>query len=211
MTKKSTENLEGDVALVKADAGYHSIENLKAMSDSGHESLIDDSNKQRVGNPNYKFDKVNFNYEKENDEYKCPAGQILRFKRAAKREDKIVRLYEGNSCAECPYRDECCGKENNKRTIERREFEEVIETNLNHLLSEAGKEEYKKRMYTVEPVFGHLKFNLGYRHFLVRGKEKVAGEFNLMCIGYNLRKIAKKIKEMGTDLFNNQQIVFETV
>jgi hypothetical protein len=57
------------------------------------------------------------------------------------------------------------------------------------LLSEEGREKYKKRLYTVEPVFGHLKFNLGYKSFLLRTLEKVRGEFKLMCIGYNLRKI----------------------
>jgi len=45
------------------------------------------------------------------------------------------------------------------------------------------------RHFTVEPIFGHLKHNLGYRQFLMRGLEKVKAEFRLMCIGYNLRKM----------------------
>jgi len=48
---------------------------------------------------------------------------------------------------------------------------------------------YKSRMYEIEPVFGHFKFNLGYRHFLLRSRQKVKGEFGLMCIAYNLMKI----------------------
>src|SRR3972149_5325046 len=47
---------------------------------------------------------------------------------------------------------------------------------------------YKARMYEIEPVFGHLKFNLGYRHFLLRSQKKVKGEFGLMCAAYNLMK-----------------------
>ena len=50
---------------------------------------------------------------------------------------------------------------------------------------------YKARMYEIEPVFGHLKFNLGYRHFLLRSQKKVKGEFGLMCAAYNLMKIWK--------------------
>jgi len=46
-------------------------------------------------------------------------------------------------------------------------------------------------MYEIEPVFGHLKFNLGYRHFLLRSQKKVKGEFGLMCAAYNLMKIWK--------------------
>jgi len=57
------------------------------------------------------------------------------------------------------------------------------------LLSEAGKAKYFKRQYTIEPVFGHLKYNLGYRSFLLRGLEKVNAEYQLMCIGWNLKKM----------------------
>ncbi len=57
------------------------------------------------------------------------------------------------------------------------------------LLTEKGKLKYLKRQYTIEPIFGHLKFNLGYRHFLLRGLKKVNAEFKLMCIGWNLKKM----------------------
>lgn len=59
------------------------------------------------------------------------------------------------------------------------------------LLSKEGKEKYLnlKRLYTTEPVFGNIKHNLGYRYFLLRTLKKVKGEFRLMCIGHNLKKI----------------------
>ena len=47
------------------------------------------------------------------------------------------------------------------------------------------------RQYIIEPIFGHLKFNVGYRNFLLRGIEKVSAEFKLMCIGWNLKKMLK--------------------
>jgi len=55
-------------------------------------------------------------------------------------------------------------------------------------------------MYTVEPVFGNIKFNLGYRHFILRNINKVKGEFNLMCIAHNLNKINLFLKKSGTNL-----------
>lgn len=59
-------------------------------------------------------------------------------------------------------------------------------------------QKYKSRMYEIEPVFGHLKFNLGYRHFLLRSRRKVKGEFGLMCTAYNLMKIWKAMtRELG--------------
>jgi transposase len=59
------------------------------------------------------------------------------------------------------------------------------------LLSTKGALKYFKRQYTIEPIFGHLKYNLGYRSFLLRGVEKVRAEFKLMCIGWNLKKMLK--------------------
>jgi hypothetical protein len=51
---------------------------------------------------------------------------------------------------------------------------------------------YGKRKTIVEPVFGQIK-NSGFRSFSVRGKEKVAGEFSLVCATHNFKKIAKAI------------------
>lgn len=48
---------------------------------------------------------------------------------------------------------------------------------------------YGLRKITVEPVYGNLKENLGFRGFLLRGLEKVKTEFNLVCIAHNLQKI----------------------
>jgi hypothetical protein len=42
----------------------------------------------------------------------------------------------------------------------------------------------------VEPVFGQIKEARGFRRFLLRGKDKVAGEWSLICIAHNLLKLA---------------------
>ena len=52
-----------------------------------------------------------------------------------------------------------------------------------------SKKIYGLRKITVEPVFGHIKQNLGFREFLLRGLEKAKIEMNLMCIAHNLQKI----------------------
>src|SRR3989344_8599389 len=65
-------------------------------------------------------------------------------------------------------------------------------------------------MHTAEPPFGNIKHNLGYRYFLLRGLEKVQGEFNLMCIGHNINKIynfmQKKNKGAAAALVNMGKI-----
>ena len=48
---------------------------------------------------------------------------------------------------------------------------------------------YALRMQTVEPVFGQIKQGRGFRQFLLRGLEKVNGEWSLICTGHNLLKL----------------------
>ena len=52
-----------------------------------------------------------------------------------------------------------------------------------------GKALYAKRKPTVEPVFGIIKHVMGFRHFLLRGLQAVQGEWNLVCIAYNLKRL----------------------
>lgn len=58
-----------------------------------------------------------------------------------------------------------------------------------------SKKIYSLRKITVEPVYGNLKENLGFRGFLLRGLEKVKIELNLVCIAHNLQKIWKLSRE----------------
>jgi len=49
---------------------------------------------------------------------------------------------------------------------------------------------YRLRKQTVEPVFGQIKEARGFRRFLMRGLEKVTGEWSLLCTVHNLLKFA---------------------
>ena len=49
---------------------------------------------------------------------------------------------------------------------------------------------YRLRKQTVEPVFGQIKQARGFRQFLLRGQQKVAGEWSLLCTAHNLLKLA---------------------
>ncbi len=57
------------------------------------------------------------------------------------------------------------------------------------LKTEAGRKIYAKRKQTVEPVFGIIKHVMGYRQTLLRGVEKVRGEWNLVCLAYNVKRL----------------------
>ena len=57
------------------------------------------------------------------------------------------------------------------------------------LKSEAGKKKYRFRKQTVEPVFGIIKHGMKFRQFLLRGIDKVRGEWSLVTLAYNCRRL----------------------
>ena len=57
------------------------------------------------------------------------------------------------------------------------------------LQTKRGRQRYALRMQTAEPVFGQIKQGQGFRQFLLRGLEKVGGEWSLICTGRNLLKL----------------------
>lgn len=54
---------------------------------------------------------------------------------------------------------------------------------------------YRLRKQVVEPVFGQMKAALGFRQFLLRGLQKVADEWRLLCTAHNLRKLLPVLEQ----------------
>ena len=57
------------------------------------------------------------------------------------------------------------------------------------LRTQAGQAIYRLRKSTVEPVIGIIKEVLGFRQFSLRGLKAAAGEWNLVCLAYNLKRL----------------------
>ncbi|MGA8715947.1 MAG: transposase, partial [Roseiarcus sp.] len=49
---------------------------------------------------------------------------------------------------------------------------------------------YRLRKQLPEPVFGQIKQARGFRQFLMRGLDKVAHEWGLVCLAHNMLKLA---------------------
>ena len=64
-----------------------------------------------------------------------------------------------------------------------------VERMRHQLLTMAGRALYAKRKCTVEPVFGIIKEILGFRQFSLRGLKNVGGEFNLVALAWNLKRM----------------------
>nr|WP_269429708.1 transposase [Microbacterium sp. ZOR0019] len=61
-----------------------------------------------------------------------------------------------------------------------------MDDKLGHLI---GAKLYAKRQHSIEPVFGNIKNNLGYRRFTRRGLDAVQSEWRLICTAHNLLKL----------------------
>jgi hypothetical protein len=60
---------------------------------------------------------------------------------------------------------------------------------LAKLFTPAGKAIYRLRKCTVEPVIGIIKETIGFRQFSLRGLEATAGEWSIMCLAFNLKRL----------------------
>jgi len=90
------------------------------------------------------------------------------------------------------------GKEQHNQPLEDRFQQELqvlpddatdIEKLKYRLQTKEGKEIYAQRKSMIEPTFGIMKHVMGFRQFMLRGFEKSKGEWNLICIAYNLKRL----------------------
>jgi transposase len=182
---------------LSADNGYFSGDNLQALEQSDIDAYIatdkgEKSHKTALDGSERNVVKADFEYQEADNTFNCPEGQVLKMVRESQ---DGKRVYQGSSevCADCPLHSRCCqSAKGEARTITTDNKEPLRQQMNSKMATEAAKVIYSKRKTIVEPVFGQIK-NSGFRGFSVRGKEKVAGEFSMVCAAHNFKKIAKAI------------------
>ena len=61
---------------------------------------------------------------------------------------------------------------------------------IHRLKTQAGRSVYRLRKQTVEPVFGIIKSVMGFGQFSLRGLRQVQGEWSLVCLAWNIKRMA---------------------
>jgi transposase len=208
--RNNMEELKGETGLkpeiLLADAGYLDGEDIQYLDKEGITGLIADKElneirKSRDGivDEDSRFKKDQFKYDPEKDEYICPEGRKLiresRNRQKAKRKSGIEIEYVQYRCRECKLceNQKICCRSKIGRKITRYADEKLREKMYDLIRSDWGYEEYKSRMCTIEPAFGNIKQNKGFREFHLRGLINVKGEYSLMAIAHNLEKMYKKM------------------
>ena len=181
-----------------ADGGYGSEENYDYLATNDITAYVKypTFELERTGElQNRRFRRENFDYDPHQDSYTCPQGRTLSF--LENRQDitingyeKTIRVYQCESCVNCPFAAECKKNESGARTVsfspQGENYKDAARINLN---SEKGKQMRSERGIEVESAFGDIKFNMKHRRFILRGLEKVYIEYGLLAIAHNLRKL----------------------
>ncbi|MEE9119273.1 MAG: IS1182 family transposase [Calditrichia bacterium] len=190
-----------------ADSGYHSLKQLEKVEEKGIDAVISDptpKNRSNNSNPTSirtilwvsmpmakkgrRVERSDFTYHLEEDYYECPAGQKLQSSKKNINSKSQSTIYKSSDCRDCPVKALCLPEKSQSliRSIHRDNREILAEKMKEKLETDEAKSRLKTRATTIEPAFGNIKHNLGFRRFSLRGIEQVKGEFNLMCIAHNL-------------------------
>jgi transposase len=191
----------------RADSGFFSKNNIVFCQNNNTDAYIPDAMKaleesQERTNGVPKYDRRNFHYNQERDEFICPLGSRLVRSYAIKGAGK---KYIGTDCQRCPHKTECTKGKNRHITYDPALDQIKIEMRAK-LNSEGGKAKYLERMSDIEPVFGNLKYNQGFTKFLCRGKPKALIELGLHCIAHNFIKIFNHSKKIKKDKKNIERL-----
>ena len=190
MAKAAKDVLEAEALQALADEGYYSSLELKACEDDGIKAYVPVP--EGRGQPEKgRFGLKSFRYDAAADAYRCPSGELLRpmegrWENTSGRSE-IRYASNTKTCRACPLRAHCLSPKASRRTIARWEHEDVLERHRARMRG-AG-ELMRRRSGIVEHPFGTLKCRAGYRHFLVRGFDKVRGEWSLMALCYNFTRV----------------------
>lgn len=186
-----------------ADAGYGSEENYAYLEKMGmnnyvkYNTFYQDTHRYR--NPDlvraHQFRAENFIYDPPSDTFSCPAGAQLHFQYTSSHttENGYVtdrRNYECRDCTDCPLRQQCTQSKGNRKIRISFRLLEYRKKARENLTSPEGHRLRVARSTEVETVFGHIKHNMGFRRFMLRGTQKVNTEWGLISIAHNMRKMA---------------------
>jgi transposase len=191
------------------DKGYHTGSEFQKAADLGIDVMVAiPSVAANAPNPAYNVEK--FAFDKTNDCYTCPQGEMLTTNgRWHQAETYRFKRYTTTACKTCPAKQECskaiCGK-----AIQRSEYQELVDMNRERISQ--NKELYRKRQQIVEHPYGTIKRQWGFSYILTKkGISRASADVGLIMTAYNLRRMINiiGIKELGNYLKTVILFIFE--
>jgi transposase len=184
MGKEAKAALGVDQLAAVADRGYWDSQEILACDQAGITVTLPKpmtSGAKADG----RFGKQDFVYLPEEDAYRCPAGEKLKYYYSNVEHGLTLRRYWTTACHNCPLKSRCTPAK--ERRITRWEHEEVLEAVQRRLDENPGA--MRQRREVVEHPFGTIKMRMGATHFLMKTLPKVASEMALHVLAYNLTRV----------------------
>ena len=132
------------------------------------------------------YEKQDFHYESEADQYRCPAGEVLAHRHNGIENGMKMHFYYASVlvCRECTLKSQCTLSK--ERRIWRWEHESVLDDAEVELKQHPDAMRQRKRL--VEHPYGTIKHWMGSTHFLMKRLPNVQAEMSLHVLAYNLRR-----------------------
>jgi transposase len=198
-----------------ADAGYHSEANMEwLLEDEEIDAYVADnqfrkrdplfataSRHKPKPKPRKKFIPADFTVDLKKMTCTCPAGKPMYLENSNFSTNQGLKAicFRGRltCCRPCHLRAQCLRHPDQKSsrqvhffTGERVDNKETYTEKMKRRIdSPAGRDIYSRRLGTVEPVFGHLRYAIGLDRFNLRSKRKVNAQWLLYCTVHNIKKI----------------------
>ncbi|MGB8463376.1 MAG: IS1182 family transposase [Terrimicrobiaceae bacterium] len=167
-----------------ADRGYFSGEEILACHKAGIVVTLPKPMTSGI-EARGRFGKQDFVYLSDEDVYRCPAGEKLKYYYTNEENGQRLRRYWTNACRHCALKHRCTT--GTQRRITRWEHEHVLEAAQKRL--DENPKAMRQRRETVEHPFGTLKMRMGATHFLMKTLPRVATEMALHVLAYNLTRV----------------------
>lgn len=132
-----------------------------------------------------------FQYDPQQDCYRCPAGELLERAGQENRPGVIHYQYraQANLCAQCRFKEKCCPQNaSTGRSITRAVDAPQVQAFKQKMQSELAKAIYRERGAIAEFPNAWIKEKLGLRRFHVRGLLKAKMETLWVCLTYNIQQ-----------------------
>ena len=184
VAKETKATLQTDTLEAVADRGYFSSEEILACDQAGITVTLPKPMTLGI-DAKGRFGKQDFVYLPEEDVYRCPAGERLKYYFTNVEHGLTLRRYWTNACRTCELKRSCTTGV--QRRITRWEHEHVLEAVQRRLYE--NPQAMRKRRETVEHPFGTIKARMGATHFLMKTLPRVAGEMALHVLAYNLTRV----------------------
>lgn len=186
MAMQANEVLDIDKLSVVADKGYYKGEEILACKEAKITTYLPrtkTSNNRAAG----LYDRSEFRYDAEKDEYICPANQILSRRHRSFEDGKNVDTYYASIpiCRACPKKEQCTTGQN--RRVRRWEHEQVLDELDSRMVNEP--ERMQVRRSTAEHPFGTIKHWMGHTHFQMKTMARVSAEMSLHVLSYNFKRV----------------------